>query len=180
MSAHAKLKAHTASEHAEVDAAFSRFDLADRRSYLEFLLSHAAALPAIERVLAAEPSLPPWRPRTEALRNDLRALGAVFPETTSGCVATGVAEKFGLLYVVEGSRLGARLLQARVGPGFPAEYLAAAHLLGEWRAFIEALDSRAAQEGPAWIEGLVLGARLGFNLFARSVPAVIASTNSKR
>jgi heme oxygenase len=178
VSAHAILKVRTASDHAEVDAAFSRFDLADRVSYQAFLQSHAAALPAIERVLAAEPLLPPWRPRTEALRRDLRALGAVFPDATSACVATRVAEKYGLLYVLEGSRLGGRLLQARVGPGFPADYLGATHLQGEWHAFLEALDSRSAQEGPAWLEDLVLGARLGFNLFARSVQAVAASTNS--
>jgi heme oxygenase len=168
MSAHATVRVRTVGDHAMIDAAFSCLDLSDRADYLHFLRAHAGVLPAIEAALGVEPSLPPWRPRTDALKWDLIAFGSDLPELCS-IGAAGLAEKFGLLYVIEGSRLGARLLLPRVGTGYSSHYLSALHQPGEWRAFIQALDGRAAREGTAWLEGVVAGARHGFRLYGKSL-----------
>lgn len=168
MSAHAVLRARMAGEHAMVDAAFSCFDLADPGSYVSFLRAHAAVLPSIERALAADSSLPPWRTRTEALTRDLATFGLGTPQPFSIEIPS-LAEKFGLLYVIEGSRLGGRLLLRRVNPAFSSNYLAAIHEPGEWRAFIDALEERAALEGSGWLDCVAVGAGRGFQLYAASV-----------
>jgi heme oxygenase len=168
MSAHAILRARTAADHATTDAAFSRFDLGDRQSYLLFLLAHGRALPAIEEALAREPSLPAWRPRAAFLAEDLKAFGQDLPAPLRLEPAPGPAESLGLLYVMEGSRLGGRVLLGRVAPGFSSHYLAATHEPGEWRAFTARLDERGAREGPDWLDRLVAGARLGFQLASRA------------
>jgi heme oxygenase len=168
MSAHAILRARTAAEHATTDAAFSRFDLGDRESYVLFLLAHGRVLPAIEAALACEPSLPQWRPRSAHLAEDLQSFGRDLPDPLTLDPVSGAAESLGLLYVMEGSRLGGRILLGRVAPDFSALYLAATHQPGEWRAFTELLDERASREPPDWLERLVAGARFGFQLVLRS------------
>lgn len=168
MSAHAILRARTAADHATTDAAFSRFDLGDRESYVLFLLAHGRVLPAIEEALAREPSLPAWRPRAGHLAEDLKFFGRDLPAPLRLEPAPGPAESLGLLYVMEGSRLGGRVLLGRVAPDFSALYLAATHRPGEWRAFTTRLDERAACEPPDWLDRLVAGARLGFQLVSRS------------
>jgi heme oxygenase (biliverdin-IX-beta and delta-forming) len=110
-------------------------------------------------------SLPDWRPRTVCLEGDLAAFGEELPSPIADVSPSGDAERFGLLYVLEGSRLGGRLLLRRVGVGFPARYLAAVHGPGEWRAFTRALDARAAAGDGAWVEAMVAGALHGFALY---------------
>jgi heme oxygenase (biliverdin-IX-beta and delta-forming) len=178
MSAHAVLRATTAGQHALIDVALSRFDLTDRNSYVKFLLAHAAVLPPIEKALAADSSLPPWRARTEALKLDLASFGHGMPPPLS-IEMSSLAEKFGLLYVIEGSRLGGRLLLSRVAPAFSSNYLGAIHEPGEWRAFIDALEERASAEHSGWLDCVAVGAGRGFQLYAESVARVLASSNPK-
>lgn len=168
MSAHAIVKARTAAAHARVDAAFGRFDLGRRESYVRFLQAHGRVVPAVEAALGQggpQDCLPDWRPRTACLESDLAAFGEELPVPIANAVPSGAAERFGLLYVLEGSRLGGRLLLRRVGAGFPTHYLSAIHQPGEWRAFTRALDARAAAEGGAWVEAMVAGALHGFALY---------------
>ena len=178
MSAHAILKARTAAAHATIDADFSRFDLGCRDAYVDFLLAHARVLPAIEIVLAREPGLPQWRQRTGLLAEDLWAFGHDPPDPMIVTGGSGLAEKFGLLYVMEGSRLGGHLLSRRVGRGFSKQFLSAVHLPGEWRAFIEALEDRAEVENGRWLEGAVAGASRGFDLYALSARRALPRSSS--
>jgi heme oxygenase (biliverdin-IX-beta and delta-forming) len=164
MSAHTIVKARTAAAHARVDAAFGRFDLGHRESYVRFLQAHGRVVPAVEAALG-QGWLPDWRPRTACLERDLAAFGHTLPLPIARALPSGAAERFGLLYVLEGSRLGGRLLLRRVGAGLPARYLASVHRPGEWRAFTRALDARAAAEDGAWVEAMVAGALYGFALY---------------
>lgn len=171
MSAHAALRGRTAAAHARVDEVFGRFDLARQESYIRFLQAHAKALPPIEAVLGHE-RLPRWRPRTGCLSRDLAAFGhglpALFPSTRS----RGLAQQVGLLYVVEGSRLGGRLLLQSVDPGFSSHYLSAIHEPGEWRAFTKCLNDLANSESVDWLEDAVGGAIEAFQLYEAAAEAV--------
>jgi heme oxygenase len=176
MSAHAIVRSRTAAAHSMIDTAFSRFNLGDRRSYVTFLQAHARVVPTIEAVLGDETHLPPWRPRTALLARDLDAFGYRLPKPVAQSETWSLAAKFGLLYVLEGARLGTRLLLRRAGAGFSSHYLGAAHEPGEWRAFTEALNGRAEQENAAWLEAVVAGARNGFRLYASSASEVFTAS----
>lgn len=172
MSAARRLRSETAPAHEQVDAAFSGFDLADRASYPDFLTAHGRALPAAELRLgdATEGgALPPWRPRTPLLADDLAALGRPLPPPLDFAPPGGEAGRWGVLYVMEGSRLGGAMLSRRVDPALPSAYLAAAHLPGEWRALLAALDARAAGEGEAWFQDMRAGATACFDLYRRAL-----------
>jgi len=173
MSAHAIVKARTAAAHRRIDAAYSGFDLSHGDSYITFLQAHARVLPPIEAALGHGPNLPRWRPRSALLSQDLVTFG-VYPSKPLVVSETlGIAEKFGLLYVLEGSRLGGRILLRRVGVGYSSHFLSAKHELGEWFAFTEALDARASAENADWLEGVVAGANHGFQLYEMSAVELV-------
>lgn len=165
MPAHADLRAATAIDHDAVDAAFAGFDLADPRAYAAFLAAHARVLPGIEAALAGDPALPAFRPRTALLIDDLARLGVSPPGAIHPHVPPTSAGRFGMLYVIEGSRLGGGLLARRVAAGLPRAYLSAIHLPGEWRAFTHALDQAAADDR-GWIGDAIDGAKRAFALYA--------------
>jgi heme oxygenase len=173
ISGSATLKARTRNAHAAVDGIFSRFDLGEADGYVKFLLAHARVLPGIEAVLR-HGCLPAWQPRTSRLAHDLSALGHDLPAPVQVGADPGLARQVGLLYVTEGSRLGGRLLLRRVRHGFSAQFLAAIHGPGAWRAFTRAVDARADTEGAAWLEEAVDGALHGFQLYATAAEEVLA------
>lgn len=166
MSARAALRAATAAKHAAVDAIFSRFDLTDSRSYVRFLVAHARVLPAIELRLAGFEELPPFAPRTEALRADLAALGLAMPEPLDFPPPQSRAAALGALYVIEGSRLGGVMLARLVSPDLPRAYLSAGHAAGAWRAFSERLDDECG--GIERLRQAIAGAEAAFDLYARA------------
>ncbi len=165
----ARLRAETRAAHERVDAAFARFDLRERDSYAAFLTAHAAVLPALEAAVQADAMrwLPDWpaRRRTPALRGDLKILGRPAPEPAATNFG-GSAENLGALYVLEGSRLGSRLLVAQVREaGDPAVRAATAYLAhGDarrlWPSFLEVLEREGAE--PA---AVTAGAAAAFALF---------------
>ena len=161
-----RLRAETAAEHDRVDAAYTRYDLADPVSYRAFLEAHARALPAVEAVLTDD-ALPAWRERTSALAADLAALGGDWPEPLPLDPPATAAAAWGMLYVIEGSRLGGVMLARQVGEELPRAYLSARHDSGEWRALLAALD--AAAEDEAWIDQTIAAARQVFALYGRAV-----------
>jgi heme oxygenase len=171
MHASALLRDATRDAHQRVDAAFARFDLADRESYAAMLVAHARALPAAEAAMAADPTLPEWRPRAPLLAQDLQDLGCAVPPELPVEMPQGAAAMAGLAYVVEGSRLGGVYLARQVGPGLPARYLSAAHGKGEWRAFLVWLDQSALSGGTGWIDAALAGAAAGFALYQRAAGA---------
>lgn len=161
----ARLRTATQPTHTLVDAAFSVFDLADRAHYGRFLQAHAQATGAAESSLIAAPELPPWRSRMPLLSADLEALALDVPEALSFAPAQADAWHWGVLYVLEGSRLGSTLVVKRAGPNVPTAYLSSRHLAGEWRSLLVAIDARGKVGGAAWTDAAIAGACDCFALY---------------
>ena len=161
---HLLLRAATSPKHEEVDATFARYDFADRASYGSLLAAHARVLPPIERALADYPGLPAFPPRTPALAGDLAALGRDMPEPGDVSRPASPAAAWGMLYVIEGSRLGGVFLARQVPEGMPKAYLSAGHARGGWRAMLDALDEAA--EGQMWLDEAIAAATATFDLYA--------------
>lgn len=167
-SARAALRGRTSAAHEGIDAAFARFDLGDARSYGQFLEAHGRVLPTLEALLATSEALPAWRPRLALLAEDLAALGAEGPREPQNLPAMGAPALHGVLYVLEGSRLGGKLLARGVGEGLPSAFLSAGHEKGEWRNLLEQLDAAAAANGAAWLDEAVAGAQFAFRLYGKA------------
>lgn len=174
------LRTATAADHQAVDDRFGGFALDDRDDYRRFLQAHARALPAVEQALAtgAGEPLPAWRRRTEALANDLAGLDAALPAPLR-FTAHG-AERWGALYVIEGSRLGGQLLARSVPAGWPAAYLADRHRPGEWRTLLAAIEERAAAADAGWRNAALGGARSAFALYGRAVANLSHDEETRR
>lgn len=166
--AHEILRAATRDDHSRVDDAFNHFDLGEARSYRSFLTAHARAVQPIEWALSAARPRRNWRSRVPLLEDDLRKLGERLPAANELYDLNGSGELSGMLYVLEGSRLGGGVLSARVGTGLPVSYLSAVHQKGEWRGMLLAFDARAAAEPPEWLVEALEGARRAFALFVKA------------
>lgn len=169
------LRSATSDCHAEVDARFSPMVAGDQPRYGEFLSASATALWPLERALRAanvEDILPDWteRSRSAALRADLADLGIPAPAATAAPKIKDDAFLFGVLYVLEGSRLGAKLLTRRVlAEGTPSMHRATRYLRhGDgkpfWQTFLSRLESSiAVRRSP---KCAVAGAIAAFACFA--------------
>lgn len=154
--AHGLLRQACAPAHAALDAKAARFDLTDRASYTEMLARMSGPVGALEDALAAGawPRLFPdfqRRQRSAALYEDLKALGGVFRSTAIDPIEDEAAA-LGVLYVLEGSRLGARVLARQVEASGDPVVKASTRFLrheegaGHWRSFIITLNASAAVE----------------------------------
>lgn len=180
VSVRSELRTATAALHAAVDAGFSSILAEGQTGYRTFLARSAAAVFPLEKALAAagvETLLPDWpqRSRMAALASDLRDLGEVEPPDATGGLGpamTSEAFQFGVLYVLEGSRLGARMLARRVAaarPGTATRYLRHGDGQPLWPTFLERLEaSRAARDG---LPETRAGAHMAFELFRRAAIA---------
>lgn len=165
-----QLKTLSADMHRQVDAAYGALPLDTSAGYRRFLSAHAHALLPLERLLednAVTSLLDDWprRRRSAALRADLQQLGSEpVPATpVRRTVSTGWC--WGALYVLEGSRLGARLLSQRLQaaqPGAPMRYLSHAMNEGLWPAFLQRLQAQASVCDP---QQLHLGVSEAFERF---------------
>ncbi len=169
------LRAATADLHAAVDARFAGPFDCDRGAYVRFLMSLARAVPPLEAGLEAggvARLFPDWRERCRAaiLRDDLARLNARMPVAAAVEPPRNDAEMLGMVYVLEGSRLGGRLLLRRALDNSDAAVRAATRYLSHgtdrdlWRSFVERLESSPA--AAAHPQDTVLGARIAFGLFA--------------
>lgn len=166
-SAVAELRRATAASHDAVDAAFGAHDLSDRAAYRAFLLAHARALPAAEAAMAALDFAHTLSPRTPLLAADLAALGEPMPAPLPFAVEDDAA-RWGVLYVVEGSRLGGAMLAKQVPAGLPKAYLAAVHPSGQWRTIRTAIDAAAEGQDADWHVRMIDGALRTFGLYRES------------
>ncbi|MDX7950878.1 biliverdin-producing heme oxygenase [Lichenihabitans sp. Uapishka_5] len=170
---HAFLRRVTRPWHDGVEAAFERFDLRDRQGLSGFLLAQARAVFPLEQALDAAGAtalLPDWpaRRRAAALRADLAALGLPAPIAPSGPFLPSRDHALGALYVLEGSRLGGRVLHRRVMNSSDVTVRSATGFLAHqvergWPTFLAVLDG--VPSTPAAKRGLQAGADLAFNLF---------------
>lgn len=165
------LRDATMASHDRVDFLFAGFSLDQPDDYADFLSAHSRALSALE------PAARPDQARMPLLAQDLAALGVAQPEPLSLTAESSDGYRWGLLYALEGSRLGGAFLSRRVGAGLPSAYLSATHGKGEWLAFQRALDGAAAEGGEGWLNDAVQGALAAFALFAEGATAQKAVTH---
>ena len=170
-----RIRLATRDAHDQVDRWFSRYDLKNPQDYRRFLTSHWSVLPGCELMLEAAGALEilsdwPVRRRTDALAQDMSLLGQVPVTVVDTQGAISPAELWGMMYVLEGSRLGGAILAQRVEAGPDATCrLATAYLrhgtgLRLWPSFVAAFDAADAVNGD--FEGVVAGARRTFAMFA--------------
>jgi heme oxygenase len=163
----------TQMSHSRLDVALAKLDLAIPLYYEGFLRSQAEALFPIEAALEAnniENLIPDWtqRIRTPALERDLATLNIRFNPLPLPAFGSA-AEMLGAVYVLEASRMGARVMLARLAEHPDSEAMNATaylrHGFGKrfWPSFLALLETHpAAQNSPA---DVVHGAEIAFAMF---------------
>jgi heme oxygenase (biliverdin-IX-beta and delta-forming) len=186
------LRHATAEHHAAVDRRFAPLIAQGMSGYVEFLLASAAAVIPLERALTArgvDRILPRWQARTReaALREDLEALDALDTLCAARRVGDatpdigGEAHQFGVLYVLEGSRLGGRILARDVQAHPDARVRGATRYLrhGEndrlWQSFLSALE--ASEPTRRAVCDAIAGAQAAFAMFA--APRMFAASRMR-
>ncbi|NEU11124.1 biliverdin-producing heme oxygenase [Methylobacterium sp. BTF04] len=180
----ATLRQATAEAHARLDTGWEAHDLTQRSAYVAFLSSMAVALVPLEATLEAagvEGVLPDWpvRRRSAALLSDLAGLSAPPIAKTSDPGDCSPGEIAGILYVLEGSRLGGKVILRRVlassSPDIHDNVRFLRHGEGQrlWPAFATWLAADASAR--ADIDGAIAGAHRAFAAFqAAQVAEVLA------
>lgn len=165
-----RLRAATSKSHAALDAHIAAWRIETPVGYGPFLSASALAIApleqALERAGVAE-WLPDWpgRVRRFALARDLAALSLDTPPFAAALVPSPDFGA-GLLYVLEGSRLGARVLARQVsasGHGLPLAYLTQGEGDDLWRSFLAWLEKPNVGTRTDEVEA---GARYGFQCFS--------------
>jgi heme oxygenase len=146
------LRAATAEVH-ELDASTRRLNLGNPSDYGGFLLAQSGPLQALETALedfGVANLLADWslRSRRTALLHDLTHLGLRVQHCTPLRLKSP-AQAFGVLYVLEGSRLGARFLLKQVLTAAPpfkdaTEFLRHGEGIRLWPSFLIALENGVA------------------------------------
>jgi len=169
-----RLRDATSAAHRELDAQLSAFDLTVFSGYRRFLQASAAALLPLEAALVdagVARMFPDWpeRSRSAAIAADLGRLGSAmpWPVPVSPLTQSGM---LGTMYVLEGSRLGAKFLLKTVADsadprvGEATAYLS--HGAGKrlWQSFLSKLTGEASCDEDEAIEA----ARLAFAAFERA------------
>lgn len=159
--------------HDAVEAAFAAHDLATVEGLRAFLVRQAAAVIPLEEALTRagiDALIPDWRARRRgaALAADLHALGASLAPPVRPVHLPSRTHALGGLYVLEGSKLGGRMLARRVMTSPDPQVRAAASFLhghepGGWARFVAVLDAYPAV--PARLGALRAGADAAFALF---------------
>lgn len=153
MSMHRLLKLSTQRCHDRVDHAFERFDLKTASGYRGFLQAHGHVVPQCEHHLAdasIHDRFPGWMGtmRTQELFQDMDVLSLARPSEPVVPIGSGYrasdAYLIGLMYVLEGSRLGGRVLAKRVEENEDALSRSATRYLRHdggvsWRSFLDRL-----------------------------------------
>ena len=177
-----RLKLETSAIHAQLE---SRVDIRNRvrtkagyRALLEAF--YGVCCPLELKMETSE--IVPWLPdigrrmRTSSLRLDLRVLGNNHPEAlplASVPTLRSLAEKFGCLYVLEGSTLGGQLISREINsrlqytPENGCAYFAShgPEIGSMWRKFREAIEAFGSAN-PESHESIIRSAVFTFGLFA--------------
>lgn len=172
-----RLRAATSESHAALDAQVAAWRIETTVGYGAFLSASALAIAPLERALeraGVAEWLPDWpgRVRRTVLAKDLAALGLETPPFATALVPS---QDFGagLLYVLEGSRLGARVLARQVsasGHDLPLAYLTQGEGDDLWRTFLAWLAKPNVGTRTDEVEA---GARYGFQYFSDAFETVV-------
>lgn len=171
-----RLKQATAEAHRALDTRLGALDLSRLDGYRRFLEISAAALLPLEAALEAAGVAAlfgdwPWRTRRAAIAADLARVGGSLHSLENQPVLNGNAV-FGTMYVLEGSRLGAKyLLRAVARAADPVIASATAYLdhgSGQrlWQSFLLTLEHQRFAPGDE--AEVTESALLAFSMFARS------------
>jgi heme oxygenase len=168
LNAHRTLREETREDHAQVDAAFSRFDLSNLSSYGAFLLAQARAFLPVEAAAEAAGAAHiiedwPARHRSELLMADLFDLGLATPDPVEPPTIHGAPAVLGAAYVLEGSRLGGSILRRQLPETAPRRFLSDAGAAQGWRVLTRLLDCQLVD--PDHITRSVASARSVFRCF---------------
>jgi heme oxygenase len=169
-----RLKQATSSAHRGLDAKLSGFDLNSVHGYRRFLEASAAALLPIEAALeraGVRAILDDWpsRLRRTVIAADIRSLGGTV-RSLPDIGALNRNQAIGTLYVLEGSRLGAKVLLKAVTASADSTIMGATRYLRHgarlhlWRSFIDMLEREAA--APEDEAEIFAGGRQAFATFA--------------
>ncbi|MFC4311185.1 biliverdin-producing heme oxygenase [Steroidobacter flavus] len=165
--------------HRDLDRIAEGFNLGDVTHYRRFLQANAATLIAIEQLLenaGVEQLVPDWpqRSRRAAILADLHSLQSDVQPLALRRTAPTSSEVFGILYVLEGSRLGARVQLDQVLASADENVRNASTYLGHgqpgegsglWRSFLEQLETHEAADDQTQT---VSGAVYAFTMFIRA------------
>jgi len=168
------VKEATAAAHERLDHGLGHLDLAQADGYRQFLKTIAAAhLPlealiersGIARIVADWPQ----RSRSAALRRDLEALGEQPEPLDLDIDPVNQAFALGILYTLEGSRLGGRYLLQTVQHShahLPVEFLqhGDSRLWGSFCAQLE-----ASPQAHTHLDEVIAGACTAFSIFERAM-----------
>lgn len=172
----------TRRSHARLDAAMKLVDLRRPTYYASFLRGQAEALFPIETALKSggiHDLLPDWeqRRRTPALEHDLAALDTGVDPLPVPLLGRAkdlrAAEMLGLVYVLEGLRMGARVILSRLAEEPDTAIIGATaylrHGFGRrlWPTFLTILETSG--EARANSARVIVGAQLGFDMFERAL-----------
>lgn len=158
-------------QHEATEAAFAAYDLSRPTHYRAFLTAHALALPGLELAVSGR-GWSGFQPRLPHLADDLAALDAWLPTPMIGSDLND-AGVWGTQYVLEGSKLGGKMLATRIPDGAPARYLAPAPTMSaDWQAFCAAFDEAASRQSTDWLDQAALAATEAFQTFRRAAAAL--------
>jgi heme oxygenase len=171
----------TGDSHRRLDLALSWLDLAQPRYYAGFLRSQANALFPLESALEAgsiAEILPDWphRARSTALAQDLILMNASATPMTPPHF-DNAAQMLGVTYVLEASRMGARVMLARLAQQPQSDSIDATkylkHGFGKrfWPTFLAVLESHPAAQADT--ANVVKGAELAFAMFESALVPVV-------
>ena len=167
-----RLRTETAGAHDKLDRAHDGGAFSDLVDYGRFLEAQARIFPAAEAALASSQeyrTLPDWdrRFRSEALLSDLSGLGIAAPPPIPFDLAQRPGSATGLAYVLEGSRLGGKLIARKLEQAglenAPTAFITHGASERFWPSFTTWLASRHPDE--AYGDAAVASARATFGLF---------------
>lgn len=176
------IRAATHDSHRRLDLALSWFDLGQPRYYAGFLRSQADALLPLESALEASniaDILPDWplRTRSAALTHDLLLLNVAstpLPEPQF----SSAAQMLGAAYVLEASRMRARVMLARLAQEQDSISMEATRYLKHgfgkrfWPTFLAVLENHPAAQADT--DGVLQGAQIAFGMFETALVPVVS------
>ena len=173
---HEYLRAETRRFHDLLDGSLPLSEISRRDGYIRYLLTNwpcAAIEQALENT-GVHRLLHDWdyRSRRFELADDLAALGVALPPLTSFRIANDVGTILGWSYVLEGSRLGAKIILRTLQKNATAEIRAATRFLrhgsnqNHWESFKETLGQ--IDGDPKAIAEACEGAIAAFEMFIGS------------
>lgn len=162
------LRERTSHEHTSLDQLVGPVNsLSSYRRYLLGLCVFRIPAEAALAQVRLPTSFGAWRPHAIAdlIEADMSDLKLAMPGESGRRIERprGIGELAGLLYVLEGSALGARLLVRQAGAigldaRFGARHLSAQAASGNWRSFLDILENLE----PFDLDGAVIAARSTF------------------